>query len=165
MAAQAGSKRRRKDPQEDAAQAESVNCLSQRLAEMPSPLNFKRVRTGNAVEAMDPMEGVDGDVHDGQGIWEQQNRSDVSNHFTQGSVMSQVCVFSKHALIWKYDIVNFENNRVIFKSMGTLSGVGAFVCTLLVLHTISIISFHLWCMLGGSVWIWMKSNLFRFVEG
>lgn len=89
MAAQAGSKRRRKDPQEDAAQAESVNCLSQRLAEMPSPLNFKRVRTGNAAEAMDPMEGVDGDVHDGQGIWEQQERSDVSNHFTQGSVMSQ----------------------------------------------------------------------------
>jgi hypothetical protein len=95
MAAQAGSKRRRKDPQEDAAQAESVNCLSQRLAEMPSPLNFKRVRTGNAAEAMDPMEGVDGDVHDGQGIWEQQDRSDVSNHFTQGSVMSQVCIFSK----------------------------------------------------------------------
>ena len=22
-----------------------------------------------------------------------------------------------------------------------------------------------WCMLGGSVWIWMKSNLFRFIEG
>lgn len=91
MAAQAGSKRRRKDPQEDAAQAESVNCLSQRLAEMPSPLNVKRVRTFNAVEAMDPMEGVDGDVHDGQGLWEQRDRSDVSNHFTQGSVMSQVC--------------------------------------------------------------------------
>jgi hypothetical protein len=33
------------------------------------------------------------------------------------------------------------------------------------LHTISIISFHLWCILGGSVWIEMKSNLIRFVEG
>ena len=36
---------------------------------------------------------------------------------------------------------------------------------LVVLHKISIIAFHLWCMLGGSVWIWMKSNLFRFIEG
>ena len=26
------------------------------------------------------------------------------------------------------------------------------------LHTISIISFHLWCMLKGSVWIWMKEQ-------
>ena len=26
-------------------------------------------------------------------------------------------------------------------------------------------SFHLWCMLRGSVWIWMKSNLFRLIEG
>ena len=25
-------------------------------------------------------------------------------------------------------------------------------------------SIHLWCMLGSSVWIWMKSNLFWFVE-
>jgi hypothetical protein len=24
--------------------------------------------------------------------------------------------------------------------------------------------FHLWCILRGSVWIWMKSNLFRFIE-
>ena len=31
---------------------------------------------------------------------------------------------------------------------------------LVVLHTKSIISYHLWCMLRDSVWIWMKSNLF-----
>ena len=31
---------------------------------------------------------------------------------------------------------------------------------LVVPHTESIISFHLWCILGGSVWNWMKSNLF-----
>jgi hypothetical protein len=34
-----------------------------------------------------------------------------------------------------------------------------------VLHTKSIISFYLWCTLGGSVWIWMKSNLLRFIGG
>jgi len=33
--------------------------------------------------------------------------------------------------------------------------------SLVALHTISIFSFHLWCMLRGIVWIWMKSNLFR----
>ena len=34
------------------------------------------------------------------------------------------------------------------------------------LHTILLISFHLRCVLGGSVWIRMKSsNLFRFIEG
>jgi hypothetical protein len=33
-----------------------------------------------------------------------------------------------------------------------------------VMHIISLISFHLWCMLGGSVWIWIKSNLFWFIE-
>ena len=32
------------------------------------------------------------------------------------------------------------------------------------LHIISIISFHLWCMHGGHVWIW-KKILFQFVEG
>ena len=26
-------------------------------------------------------------------------------------------------------------------------------------------SFHSWCMLIGSVWIWIESNLFRFIEG
>ena len=33
------------------------------------------------------------------------------------------------------------------------------------LHTISEISFYLWCMLRGIVWVWMTSNLFRFIEG
>jgi hypothetical protein len=32
--------------------------------------------------------------------------------------------------------------------------------SLVVLPTRSVISFHLWCMLGISVWIWMKSNSF-----
>ena len=33
-----------------------------------------------------------------------------------------------------------------------------------VLLTISLISFHLWCMFGGSVWFEMKRNLFWFIE-
>ena len=33
---------------------------------------------------------------------------------------------------------------------------------LVVLHRISITSFRLWCMQGGSVSIWTKRNLFRF---
>ena len=36
---------------------------------------------------------------------------------------------------------------------------------LVVLHTMSVVSFHLWRMLGFSVWIWMKSGLFWFIEG
>ena len=35
--------------------------------------------------------------------------------------------------------------------------------TLVVLHRKSIISFHLCCMLGGGIWV--KSNLFQFIEG
>ena len=27
------------------------------------------------------------------------------------------------------------------------------------------IFFHLWCMLRGGVWLWMKRNLFQFMEG
>ena len=36
---------------------------------------------------------------------------------------------------------------------------------LVVFYTKSIFSLHLWCMLGGHIWIWMKSNLFWFIEG
>ena len=37
--------------------------------------------------------------------------------------------------------------------------------SLVVLLIISIISFHFWHILGDSVWIWIKSNLFWFIEG
>ena len=37
--------------------------------------------------------------------------------------------------------------------------------SVVVLHPILIISFHLWCMLGGIVWIQLKSNLFWYIEG
>ena len=33
------------------------------------------------------------------------------------------------------------------------------------LHTILMLSFQLWCMLGGNVWIWKKSNIFEFIGG
>jgi hypothetical protein len=32
------------------------------------------------------------------------------------------------------------------------------------IHAISIISFHLRCMLKGSAWIEMKNNLIQFIE-
>ena len=51
------------------------------------------------------------------------------------------------------------------KSMGLSLGVCPLQFPLVVPHTISLISFPLWCALGGNVWIWMKSNLFRFIEG
>ena len=35
---------------------------------------------------------------------------------------------------------------------------------LVVLHTKSIIFFHSWCILGGSVCVWMKRNLFQFIH-
>jgi hypothetical protein len=36
---------------------------------------------------------------------------------------------------------------------------------LVAFYTKPIVSLHLWCMLGCHVWIWMKSNLFWFIEG
>ena len=92
IAAQAGSKRRWKDPSEEAAQAESVNCLSQRLAKMPSPLSTKRMRlSGNVLaEVSDPMEGIDADVQQGQDSWEQTDTDNGTNQFAHGSIMGQV---------------------------------------------------------------------------
>jgi len=93
MAAQAGSKRRWKDPIEEAAQAESVNCLSQRLAKMPSPVVSKRMRSSGTApsEVPDPMEEVDGDLQqEGQDAWEQRDRANVTNQFAQASIMGQV---------------------------------------------------------------------------
>ena len=36
---------------------------------------------------------------------------------------------------------------------------------LAVMHTISIFFVHLWCMLGGSVWMWVVSGLVWYIEG
>ena len=38
-------------------------------------------------------------------------------------------------------------------------------CILVILHTISTISFHLWCMHWSILWVWMKINLIWFIEG
>ena len=100
MAAQAGSKRRWKDPIEEAAQVESVNCLSQRLAKMPSPLITKRMRTSGTApsEASDPMEDVDGDLQ-AQGIWEHRDRAIVTNQFAQASIMGQVGISRFYSIL------------------------------------------------------------------
>ena len=52
-----------------------------------------------------------------------------------------------------------------FNSTGLLLGVGPYWYPLVDVHTISIIIFHLQCMLRGGIWIRMKSNLFQFIEG
>ncbi|KAL3695170.1 hypothetical protein R1sor_008821 [Riccia sorocarpa] len=71
MAASAGSKRRRKDPKYEAAQAASVNSIAQLLAEMPSPLSCKKSRLSDSpMEGQDPMD----EVLDYQSPWEQQDQ-------------------------------------------------------------------------------------------
>lgn len=91
MAAQAGSKRRWKDPIEEAAQAESVNCLSQRLAKMPSHVMSKRQRSSGpaSFEVADPMEEMDGELQEGQDPWEHRDRANVTNQLAQASIMGQ----------------------------------------------------------------------------
>src|SRR5690349_19129412 len=100
MTAQAGSKRRWKDSNEDAAQVESINCLSQRLARMPSPLSTKRMRSSANVpaEVSDPMEGVDGDVLEGQDSWEQGDADNVTSLFAHGSILGQVSLLGCSSL-------------------------------------------------------------------
>lgn len=102
MAAQAGSKRRWKDPSEEAAQVELVNCLSQRLERMPPPLSTKRMRSiGNiSAQVFDPMEGVDGNVLDGQDSWEQSDTNKSTNQFAQGSIVGQV------GFLWQCSTLN-----------------------------------------------------------
>ena len=57
-------------------------------------------------------------------------------------------------------------NRIILQLNGTFcQALVPYNFPLVVLHTISAMFFHVWCMLWGSVWIWMKSNLFWFIEG
>ncbi|XP_024377397.1 defective in cullin neddylation protein AAR3 [Physcomitrium patens] len=104
MTAQAGSKRRWKDPTEEAAQAESVNCLSQRLAKMPSPLGTKRIRTSGSIplEVFHPMEDADGSVQEERGTWEQRDRGNVSDQLAHGSNMAQD--LPSHTSTGRYDI-------------------------------------------------------------
>lgn len=57
VAAPNRSKRRRSDNRSEVSDLESVNCIAQRLAEMSSPLSYKRLCTA-PVEAAEAMEGV-----------------------------------------------------------------------------------------------------------
>jgi len=59
MNVSAGFKRRLSSPAIDATEMESVNCISQRLAKMPSPLFPKRVRSGYcSADSLHTMRGV-----------------------------------------------------------------------------------------------------------
>ena len=63
-----------------------------------------------------------------------------------------ICVVLLHNLIIKLlSLNNFLNIRVILKFNWTFCWELDLYDSSLVLHTKSIISFHLWCMLGGSV--------------
>ncbi|CAM6093344.1 unnamed protein product [Calypogeia fissa] len=83
MVASAGSKRRRRDPKDDAAQVESVNSIAQLFAEMPSPVSCKRVRsTGCLVDVHDPMdEGAE------QGrTWEPRESDPADDEILAGNI-------------------------------------------------------------------------------
>ncbi|OAE26181.1 hypothetical protein AXG93_3457s1050 [Marchantia polymorpha subsp. ruderalis] len=92
MAACAGSKRRRKDPKDEAAQVASVNNIAQLLADMPSPLSCKRVKSSNAtVEVQDPMEEVSDDQMQPSNYWEQGQYvgggHSIDDEMSQGSIL------------------------------------------------------------------------------
>ncbi|CAK9867186.1 unnamed protein product [Sphagnum jensenii] len=72
VAALAENKRRQKDLKDEATQAESMNCIAQRLAKMPSPLSSKWIyRVATVAEITNPMEEIDADVPEITGLWEQ----------------------------------------------------------------------------------------------
>ncbi|CAM6062917.1 unnamed protein product [Sphagnum tenellum] len=72
VAALAGNERRQKDLKDEATQAESINCIAQRLAKMPSPLSSKWIyRMATVAEITNPMEEIDADVPEITGLWEQ----------------------------------------------------------------------------------------------
>jgi hypothetical protein len=62
----------------------------------------------------------------------------------------------------QHSIHNGETTELTLNSMGFPSGVWSPI-PLVAVPTISAISFHLRCVLGCSVWIWMKRNLFWFI--
>ena len=66
---------------------------------------------------------------------------------------------------WIFDVY-LHQLELSLDFMGRFVGSWSPTFRWVVLHTISLNSFHLRCILGGSAWIWMKSsNLFRFIEG
>ena len=59
----------------------------------------------------------------------------------------------------------FKPIELFFNSLGLFQNLGSCNFPLVALHTLWAVSHHLWCTVGGSVWIWMLSNLFQFIEG
>ncbi|CAN5962147.1 unnamed protein product [Sphagnum jensenii] len=90
VAALAGNKRRQKDLKDEATQAESINCIAQRLAKMPSPLSSKWIyRMATVAEITNPMEEIDADVPEITGLWEQFDQTGVTNEVMQTSGYTQ----------------------------------------------------------------------------
>ncbi len=92
--ASAGSKRRWEDLKEEAAEADSINCIAQRLAEIPSALSSKRVcRMAMVPELSDPMEEIDADVQEVSGLWQHSNQTHFTDEVMQTSACTQVSLF------------------------------------------------------------------------
>eukprot|EP00249_Psilotum_nudum_P011463 c23192_g1_i1 orf=93-1358(+) len=67
MSVSIGSKRRWSEHWDEALEAESVNCIAKKLAEMHSPLSNKRIRSGiSFVDFTDPMEESMAEMNRGQ---------------------------------------------------------------------------------------------------
>jgi len=106
VAALAGNKRRRKDLKDEATQAESINCIAQRLAKMPSPLSSKWVyRMATMAEITNPMEEIDADVPEITGLWEQFDQTGVTNEVMQTSGYTQVSFFFKVSKITTFYVI------------------------------------------------------------
>ncbi|CAK9874319.1 unnamed protein product [Sphagnum jensenii] len=102
--ASAGSKRRWEDLKEEAAEADSINCIAQRLAEIPSPLSSKRVcRMAMVPELSDPMEEIDADVQEVSGLLQHSNQT----HFTDEVMQTSACTQGprEHTITGGYDVL------------------------------------------------------------
>ena len=98
------------------------------------------------------------------------------NKVSEGQVVPQVWVLSYFYIVFhthrisiaalcRWDWGFFSSTPMFSQILGvillthwdSLSGVGPLWYPVGGFHTKPIITFHLWCMLGGSVWLWMKS--------
>jgi hypothetical protein len=105
VAALAGNKRQQKDLKDEATQAESINCIAQWLAKMPSPRSSKWVyRMATVAEITNPMEEIDADVPEMTGLWEQFGQTGVTNEVMQTSGYTQVSFFFKVSKMTTFDV-------------------------------------------------------------
>lgn len=75
---------------------------------------------------------------------------------------------SQSAIIWRRRHRDFASIiELSFNLIGLFGGSWSLMFShwLFSIYTRSISVLHLWCILGGNVWIWIKRNLFRLNEG